>query len=61
MMNVFLTGGSGHLGRATIEALVRWRMNLTALARRDASARTCTPAGCGCTATPTGSPARTRR
>jgi nucleoside-diphosphate-sugar epimerase len=39
MMNVFLTGGSGYLGRATIEALVRRHVNVTALARGDASAR----------------------
>lgn len=39
MMNVFLTGGSGYLGRATIEALVRRHVNVTALARGDASAQ----------------------
>jgi nucleoside-diphosphate-sugar epimerase len=39
MMNVFLTGGSGYIGRATIEALVRRGIEVTALARSDASAQ----------------------
>jgi nucleoside-diphosphate-sugar epimerase len=36
---VFLTGGSGYIGRATIEALVRRGVEVRALARGDASAR----------------------
>jgi nucleoside-diphosphate-sugar epimerase len=38
-MKVFLTGGSGYIGRATIEALVRRGIQVTALARSDGSAR----------------------
>jgi nucleoside-diphosphate-sugar epimerase len=37
-MNVFLTGGSGHIGAATIRALVTAGHTVAALARSDASA-----------------------
>ncbi|MGW0951446.1 NAD-dependent epimerase/dehydratase family protein [Streptomyces sp. NPDC002545] len=120
-MRVFITGGSGYIGRSTIEALIRHGGMVTALARTEHSARivsglgavpvagtltdvdvlregarqadgvihlggttpraqrrsialrrrrrrrarevvpTCTPAGCGCTAIPTGSSTRTPR
>ncbi|MBM9503406.1 NAD-dependent epimerase/dehydratase family protein [Actinacidiphila acididurans] len=39
-MRVFLTGGSGYLGRATLRALVRDGIEVAALARGDSSART---------------------
>lgn len=38
-MKVFLTGGSGYIGRATIEALVRRGIQVVALARSEESAR----------------------
>jgi uncharacterized protein YbjT (DUF2867 family) len=52
-MKVFVTGGSGHIGRAVVETLVRRDVEFTAPARGDASARTLT--GLGAT------PARIRR
>jgi nucleoside-diphosphate-sugar epimerase len=39
-MNVFLTGGSGYIGRSTIQALIRRGIGVTALARSERSART---------------------
>lgn len=39
-MKVFLTGGSGYLGRSTIQALIRNGIEVTALARSEQSART---------------------
>ncbi|MEY9964159.1 nucleoside-diphosphate-sugar epimerase [Streptacidiphilus sp. MAP12-16] len=39
-MKVFLTGGSGYIGRSTIQALVRHGIEVTALARSEQSART---------------------
>lgn len=39
-MKVFLTGGSGYIGRSTIQALVRRGVEVTALARSEQSART---------------------
>ncbi|SEG81911.1 Nucleoside-diphosphate-sugar epimerase [Actinacidiphila yanglinensis] len=39
-MRVFLTGGSGYLGTATIKALLRHGHDVTALARSEASAET---------------------
>jgi nucleoside-diphosphate-sugar epimerase len=44
-MKVFITGGSGYIGRATIEALVRRDIAVTALARGDGSARTVSALG----------------
>ncbi|MFD8075927.1 NAD-dependent epimerase/dehydratase family protein [Streptomyces sp. NPDC059718] len=38
-MKVFLTGGSGYIGRATIEALVRRGIQVAALARSEESVR----------------------
>ena len=38
-MKVFLTGGSGYLGRSTIQALVRHGIEVSALARSEKSAR----------------------
>ncbi|HEY0694542.1 MAG TPA: NAD(P)H-binding protein, partial [Kribbella sp.] len=37
-MKVFITGGSGYIGRPTIQALVRRGIEVTALVRSDASA-----------------------
>lgn len=37
-MRVFITGGSGYVGQATIEALTRQNIDVTALARTEASA-----------------------
>ena len=39
-MKVFLTGGSGYIGRSTIQALIRRGIEVTALARSEQSART---------------------
>jgi nucleoside-diphosphate-sugar epimerase len=39
-MKVFLTGGSGYIGRSTIQALTRRDIEVTALARSEQSART---------------------
>lgn len=39
-MKVFLTGGSGYIGRSTIQALLRRGIEVTALARSERSART---------------------
>jgi nucleoside-diphosphate-sugar epimerase len=39
-MQVFITGGSGYIGRSTIQALIRHGMEVTALARSEHSART---------------------
>jgi hypothetical protein len=53
-MKVFLAGGSGYIGRATIAEL-RWQGHtVEALARseRAEEAPTCTPAAAGSTATP---------
>jgi nucleoside-diphosphate-sugar epimerase len=44
-VKVFLTGGSGYLGQATIEALVRHGHEVTALARSDRAAGTVTGLG----------------
>lgn len=44
-MKVFVTGGSGYLGRPTIEALVRGGAEVTALVRSDASAEVVTGLG----------------
>ncbi|MBE1494748.1 nucleoside-diphosphate-sugar epimerase [Amycolatopsis lexingtonensis] len=44
-MKVFLTGGSGYVGRATVRALVRDGHEVSALARSDAAARTLTELG----------------
>lgn len=44
-MKVFITGGSGYIGRAVIEALVRRDIEVTALVRGDAAARTVTERG----------------
>lgn len=44
-MKVFITGGSGYLGRSTIEALVRRDFEVTALVRGDASAQVVTGLG----------------
>ena len=38
-MKVFLTGGSGYIGRSTIQALIRHGIDVTALARSEQSAR----------------------
>jgi nucleoside-diphosphate-sugar epimerase len=38
-VNVFVTGGSGYIGRATIGSLVRQGFEVSALARNDAAAR----------------------
>lgn len=38
-MKVFLTGGSGYIGRATIEALVRRGIQVVALVRSEDSSR----------------------
>ncbi|MFJ4467915.1 NAD-dependent epimerase/dehydratase family protein [Streptomyces sp. NPDC089424] len=39
-MQVFITGGSGYIGRFTVQALVRHGIEVTALARSEHSART---------------------
>jgi nucleoside-diphosphate-sugar epimerase len=44
-MKVFITGGSGYIGRAVIEALVRRDIAVTALVRGDAAARAVTERG----------------
>ncbi len=44
-MKVFLTGGSGYVGRATVRALVRDGHEVSALARSEAAARTLTGLG----------------
>jgi hypothetical protein len=44
-MKVFITGGSGYIGRAVIEALVRRDIEVTALVRSDASAGAVTDRG----------------
>ncbi|TDU90074.1 nucleoside-diphosphate-sugar epimerase [Kribbella voronezhensis] len=44
-MKVFLTGGSGYIGQATIEALVRHGHEVTALARSDRATATLTGLG----------------
>ncbi|MFE9293992.1 NAD-dependent epimerase/dehydratase family protein [Streptomyces niveus] len=38
-MQVFITGGSGYIGRSTIQALIRHGIEVTALARSEHSAR----------------------
>ncbi|MGW6511892.1 NAD-dependent epimerase/dehydratase family protein, partial [Streptomyces niveus] len=38
-MQVFITGGSGYIGRPTIQALIRHGIEVTALARSEHSAR----------------------
>jgi nucleoside-diphosphate-sugar epimerase len=40
VVRVFITGGSGYIGRATIDALLRHGHQVTALARNDAAAGT---------------------
>ncbi|WIV55048.1 NAD-dependent epimerase/dehydratase family protein [Amycolatopsis nalaikhensis] len=44
-MKVFLTGGSGYVGRSTVTALVRHGHEVSALARSDAAARVLTELG----------------
>jgi nucleoside-diphosphate-sugar epimerase len=44
-MKVFLTGGSGYVGRPTVRALIRHGHEVSALARSDASARVLTELG----------------
>lgn len=44
-MKVFLTGGSGHVGRATVRALVRHGHEVSVLARSDAAAPVLTDLG----------------
>ncbi|MEU8638892.1 NAD-dependent epimerase/dehydratase family protein [Amycolatopsis sp. NPDC048633] len=44
-MKVFLTGGSGYVGRPTVRALTRHGHEVSALARSDASARVLTELG----------------
>ncbi|WP_406175016.1 NAD-dependent epimerase/dehydratase family protein [Streptomyces sp. NBC_00996] len=44
-MKVFVTGGSGYIGRATIDVLVRRGTEVSALARSDDSAQTVAAAG----------------
>jgi nucleoside-diphosphate-sugar epimerase len=44
-MKVFLTGGSGYIGRATIEALLRHGHEVTSLARSDQAVDTVTALG----------------
>ncbi|MFI2292079.1 NAD-dependent epimerase/dehydratase family protein [Streptomyces niveus] len=44
-MQVFITGGSGYIGRSTIQALIRHGDEVTALARSEHSARTLTDLG----------------
>ncbi|WP_349307863.1 MULTISPECIES: NAD-dependent epimerase/dehydratase family protein [unclassified Streptomyces] len=44
-MKVFITGGSGYIGRATIRALVRRGIAVTALARGESAARTVSALG----------------
>ncbi|MFC8074250.1 NAD-dependent epimerase/dehydratase family protein [Streptomyces sp. NPDC057307] len=44
-MQVFITGGSGYIGRATVQALIRHGIEVTALARSEHSARTLTDLG----------------
>jgi nucleoside-diphosphate-sugar epimerase len=44
-MRVFITGGSGYLGRATIEALINQDIDVTALARTASSAAVVTGLG----------------
>ncbi|WP_329391901.1 NAD-dependent epimerase/dehydratase family protein [Streptomyces sp. NBC_01716] len=44
-MKVFITGGSGYLGRPTIRALTRHGIEVTALARSEHSARTVSDLG----------------
>ncbi|WP_381802285.1 NAD-dependent epimerase/dehydratase family protein [Streptomyces niveus] len=44
-MQVFITGGSGYIGRSTIQALIRHGIEVTALARSEHSARTLTDLG----------------
>ncbi|MFB6979442.1 NAD-dependent epimerase/dehydratase family protein [Streptomyces scopuliridis] len=46
-MKVFVTGGSGYIGRATVEALVRRGIEVAALVRSDASERIVTGLGAG--------------
>nr|WP_282090090.1 NAD-dependent epimerase/dehydratase family protein [Streptomyces tendae] len=44
-MKVFITGGSGYIGRSTIAALIRRGIEVTALARSEPSARTVSDLG----------------
>lgn len=44
-MQVFITGGSGYIGRSTVQALIRHGIDVTALARSEHSARTLTDLG----------------
>jgi uncharacterized protein YbjT (DUF2867 family) len=44
-MRIFLTGGSGYIGRATIAELVRRGHSVEALARSEQSAQAVTRAG----------------
>ena len=44
-MQIFITGGSGYIGRSTIRALTRHGIGVTALARSDAAARTVSDLG----------------
>jgi nucleoside-diphosphate-sugar epimerase len=44
-MQVFITGGSGYIGRCTIPALIRHGIEVTALARSEHSARTVSDLG----------------
>jgi nucleoside-diphosphate-sugar epimerase len=44
-MQVFITGGSGYIGRSTIQALIRHGIGVTALARSVHSARTVSELG----------------
>ena len=44
-MQVFITGGSGYVGRSTIQALIRHGIEVTALARSEHAARTVSDLG----------------
>ncbi|MCW2872972.1 NAD-dependent epimerase/dehydratase family protein [Actinacidiphila oryziradicis] len=44
-MKVFITGGSGYIGRSTVQALIRRGIEVTALARSEQSARTVSDLG----------------
>ncbi|MDJ0385611.1 NAD-dependent epimerase/dehydratase family protein [Streptomyces sp. G-G2] len=44
-MQVFITGGSGYIGRSTIQSLIRHGIQVTALARSEHSARTVSDLG----------------
>ena len=44
-MQVFITGGSGYIGRCTVQALIRHGIEVTALARSEHAARTVSDLG----------------